>query len=137
MTNFAFEGEPRRGMFACFHCASDHPKSAGFVTRNGNVYAGYIAIDDGERDAVRIELTIGGFEDPEVKPVSFGCEILPDGQDLRARNYVQPGRLLGEHGAGRLVTEEDAQRHPLMDSFWELVDWIEANDPLVSEVLAG
>jgi hypothetical protein len=119
----------------CAHCGTPQTRVTGFVLRDGDAYAAYLAScyhHDGHEvwiDATFSPTWNDGIDDR----YTFGCRVGPiDGGDVAA-TMVDGASVRDDSPIyGRKLSREDGLAHPQRDEFWALVDYILVNDPDVA-----
>jgi hypothetical protein len=119
----------------CAHCGTPQTRVTGFVLRDGDAYAIYLAScyhHDGHE--VWIDAIFSPTWEEEVHDrYSFGCRVGSiDGGDVAASMVDAAGIWDDSPMYGRKLSREDGLAHPQRDEFWALVDHILVNDPDVA-----
>jgi len=133
---FTFDGDPERRHRLCDVCREEHETDTGFVLRDGDAYAVYWASWYPHENEAWLDVVVGSWEEPKYRDnVTFGCRIgYIEGQDAPACSLVEGGKVLGDAAIfGQKLTRDEALAHPWLDRFWELVDWLIGNDPILHE----
>ena len=125
----------------CDHCGEPMTRVTGFVHAGGDAHAIYFAScyhHDGH------EVWIDGvfsptWDDDEDDHVTFGCRVgAVDGQGEPAASLVSAAAAWRDSRTfGRKLSRDEALVHPLVGQFWELVDHVLINDPVVAAHLYG
>ena len=134
--SFSFDGDPTVKHRECPDCGQRHEGVTGFVLRDGSAHAVYYADWYPHTEEAYVDVTLGPWIEPEYPDqVTFGCRIgQVDGQEEPAASLVQGGALRSDHPMfGAKLDREDALKHPRRVEFWELVDWLIVNDPILHE----
>ena len=131
---FEFDGEVTTRHRRCDVCGEVHDLDSGFVTRDGDRYAVFFAAWYPHEGEAWVDVTLGSWQAPEYPDqVTFGCRIghVP-GQAEPACSLTQGGAALGDEPIfGRRLDRDAALTDPRLSAFWELVDWLIVNDPLL------
>jgi len=135
----SLDGDREVDHLVCPGCGREYDRILGFLLRDGMARAIYRAALHGHDDPARETWIDVPFDDdwgdPEqTKRVSLACRIgVFDGQVEPAAALVTAGLAYPQPGTfGRRLTRDDALRSPLLEEFWEVVDWVLTNDPDVA-----
>jgi hypothetical protein len=109
----------------------------GFLLREGSAYAVYYASTSGhpETPQVCFDVVFGTWGESSANDhVTFSCQHRPEGAmavDAPAA-LSQASKIMGVQ-----LTREKALRHPLINEFWDAVDFICLHDPALGNELIG
>lgn len=133
---FSFDGEPDVRMVRCGDCGQQHEAVTGFVLCEGFAHAVYWADWYPHQNEAYVDLILGSWEEPEYEDhVTFGCRIgrVP-GQDGPQCSLVPAAQQRDEAPVfGTKLTREAALAHPWLGEFWDCIDWLTLNDPVLHE----
>jgi hypothetical protein len=136
---FALDGDRDVSHHVCPGCGREYDRVLGFLLPDGNARAVYRAALHGHDDPQRetwIEVTFDDdWSDPDqTHRVSLACRVgLFDGEIRPAAALVTAGVAYPEPGTfGRRLTRVEALASPLLEEFWEVVDWVLTHDPDVA-----
>jgi hypothetical protein len=115
----------------CERCGRSYDHINGLVHEDGDAHSIYFAACHGhpEHDAW-IDVVLGTWGDNDVQDhVTFSCE-------LRSEGAAAVDATVAVEGAsdlfGRKLTRDEALGHPLVETFWQVVDLIAVQDPAVA-----
>lgn len=115
----------------CQQCGRSYENINGFVYEDGAAHSIYFAACHGhpEHDAW-IDVVLGTWGENDVHDhVTFSCELRSDGAAaVDATVSVEGVSDL----FGRKLTRDEALTHPLVETFWSVVDLIAVEDPAVA-----
>lgn len=127
----------------CGCCQAAVERTWNFVRRDDIAHAVYFATCYHHRDQPHetwIDVIFGSWgTDSFDDHVTFGCRVGP------VSNSPEPAATLVQacqDGSGReihgvLLSREDGLVHPRLQEFWDVVDFVLANDPTVNAHLYG
>ncbi len=135
--------ERQTRQYACGCCDAPIERSWNFVHRDGNAHAVYFANSYHHRDHPHetwIDVILGTWGTGSTEDhVTFGCRVGPvEGSPQPAATLVQAcmdGSGSDIHGVQ--LSREDGLTHPRLPEFWQVVDFVLANDPDVNRHLYG
>lgn len=137
------EIEPDRNVaeLTCDHCGEPFQRVTGFVYRDGDAHAVYVAScyhHDGHEAFIDVVFS-PTWEDGVDDHVTFGCRVGGlEGQHEPGASLVTGGAAFADKPFfGRKLRREDALSHPFVGQFWSVVDHILVNDPLVRDHVYG
>jgi hypothetical protein len=119
----------------CLDCGGEFPHVTGYVYDSDGPVAVYFGSCHGhEGRAAWLDVIVGtwGVDPPAQDHVTFSCEVRAIGAmaiDAPA-TLSRPSDLLGV-----VLTRVEALSHPLLATFWTVVDAVREQDPLVSNTL--
>jgi hypothetical protein len=134
VATFRFDGDPTIEHHRCDGCGSTHETSTGFVLLDDHAHAVYYADWDPHGAEAFIDVVMGTWQEPDYPDqVTFGCRIgLVAGQREPAASLVAAGSGRPEHPMfGVKLVRGAALDHPNLAVFWDTVDWLVVNDPLL------
>lgn len=132
----SFDGAPEAGLTGCHECNSQHEVSTGFVLRDGVTYAVYWASWYPHANEIYVDCIIGSWIEPDYADhVTFGCRIGAGPGSTRPQCTLTHGGATKAHSAlfGQKLERQDALGHPRLQDFWDCIDWLVVNDPLLCE----
>ncbi len=130
--------EQQEREFTCQCCNAAVQRVWNWVSHDGAPHAVYFANcyhHAGQPHEAWIDVILGTWGNDSVADhVTFGCRVGPAG------NSPEPAATLvqacldgsGERIHGTVLSCEQALSHPWLPAFWEIVDFVLANDPTVS-----
>lgn len=127
--------------FACPECGVPIQRVTGFIARDGDAFAVFYAScyhHNGHEawiDVIFSPTWAEGADDRE----TFGCRVGPiDGRPDPAASLVQGGAAFRDSAIfGRKLTRDEALQNARLPEFWDVVDHILVNDPLVRDHVYG
>nr|WP_300052465.1 hypothetical protein [uncultured Nocardioides sp.] len=137
----AIEANPKVTEHACDHCSQPFRRVQGYVYREGDAHAVYIAScyhHDGHE--VFIDAVFSPtWEDEADDHVTFGCRVGPiAGQSDPAATLVAGASAFTDRPFfGRKLSREEGLEHPLLGEYWALVDHVLVHDPVVRDHVYG
>lgn len=137
----AIEANPTVTEHACDHCSQPFQRVHGYVYRNGDAHAVYIAScyhHDGHEVFVDAVFS-PTWKDEADDHITFGCRVGPvAGQPDPGASLTSAATAFSDRPLfGRKLTREDALDHPLLGDFWALVDHVLVHDPVVRNHVYG
>lgn len=129
--------------YECACCAAPIERTWNFVRADGDMHAVYFANCYHHKDQAHetwIDVILGSWGDQTADDhVTFGCRVGP------VQSSPEPAATLvqacqdGSGGEihGVLLSREDGLVHPRLADFWDVVDFVLANDPTVNLHLYG
>ena len=135
---FSFDGDPTTHLRRCGDCEVEHEAVNGFVLRDGSAYAIYFADWYPHQQEAWIDVILGSFgEEHYPDNVTFGCrvgEVVNSNEP--AATVVEAATVRPESAIfGRKLDRGTALAHPRLSDFWEVVDWLIVNDPMLHREL--
>jgi hypothetical protein len=135
MANFAFD-ERHVAQETCEHCGAPSTRIKGFVLRNGDAYAIYLAScyhHDGHEVWIDVVFSPTWLDDADDR-YTFGCRVGPvEGQDEPAATMVDAAAVYDDTPTfGRKLRREEGLAHPQCDEFWALIDHLLVSDPQIA-----
>jgi hypothetical protein len=132
----AFDGRTVRTK-SCSSCGEDFEHVTGYLKDQDGAYAVYFAACHGHPGhEAQIDVVLGtwGTDQPANDHVTFSCRLRPEGAsaDDATLATTSDSRALGER-----LTRADALRHPKVDDFWTVIDFLAASDPTIKESVYG
>ena len=132
----SFDGEVKVSHTTCSECDQTHETSTGFVLRDDDAYAVYWVSWYPHHDEAWLDLILGSWQEPTYDDhVTFGCRIgAVDGEPSPECTLVAGGQTRSDHVMfGRKLTRDEALSHPRLKEFWDCVDWLVINDPVLHD----
>jgi hypothetical protein len=135
------EADPTVSDHTCDHCSQPFRRVQGYVHRDGDAHAVYIAScyhHDGHE--VFIDAVFSPtWEDDVDDHLTFGCRVGPvDGQSGPGATLVAGAAAFSDRPFfGHRLSREDGLQHPLLGEFWEVVDHVLVHDPVVRDHVYG
>jgi hypothetical protein len=127
--------------YMCPCCQAPIQRTSNVVNRDGTMAALYFASSYHHRDQPHetwIDAILGTWDGDDVSDhVTFGCRVGPiEGQEEPAATLVE-ACLDGSGGPvhGQLLSREAGLAHPRLAEFWQVVDFVLAEDPVVNRHL--
>lgn len=127
--------------FDCPDCGEPSRRVWGFILRDGDAHAIFFAScyhhggDEAWIDVILSPTWADDVDDHE----TFGCRVGPiEGQEEPGASLVTGGAEAPDSELfGHKLTRDEALEHPRLDDFWEVIDHILAEDPLVRQHIYG
>ncbi len=119
---------------SCAQCDSEHILVTAFLLRDRSPYARCYATTCGHSGIplVTMDVTFGNWTDgSDSDHVTFSCRYRPEG----AMAVNAPATGLQTRVMGKQLTRKEALRHPRIDDFWEVADFVCLHDPEVGNEL--
>lgn len=129
--------EPSHATCEC--CGAPSTRLTRFVTRNGDAFAIYRAVLTHGPRHPRAEMIVGlGDWDEAALPedrVAFIFQLWSDDREYKV-GIVGPDQTVWPQGSlGRLLTREEALRHPWLQDVFDLSDHIVVHDRILADYL--
>lgn len=135
---FSHDEVPSVRTVTCSTCGSEEQHISGFVDRGGSAYAVYFAAcdtHDGDREAW-LDVVLGTWGvDTSHDHTTFSCRV------GRGDAYPEPYCTLVDGPVavddtdaatlGSILSREGALQHPWLPAFWEVVDFILLDNPVL------
>jgi hypothetical protein len=129
-------GERHVSSETCDTCGVAYDLVRGFVYRDGDAYAVYVAACHGhsEHEAF-LDVVLGTWGDDDVNDrVTFSARVRHEG----ATAIDAPAAAAGESDVfGTKLTRDEALAHPKLSELWDVVDHVVVEDPGVAAVVYG
>lgn len=129
--------------YECACCGEPVERTWNFVSRGDEVHAVYYANSYHHTDQPHetwIDVILGTWSENIVDDhVTFGCRVGPVQGSPHPAATLVPACQDGSGGQihGTLLSREDGLAHPRVQEFWDVVDFVLANDPTVHGHLYG
>lgn len=133
---FSFDGDPRTHHRRCDQCGEEHDATNGLVLRDGAACAAYWTAWYPHENEAWIDVAFGSFQAPDYADnVTFGCRVgHVEGQAEPACSLVAAAQPAADDAIfGHKLSRDEALAHPLLNEFWEVVDWLIEHDPLLNK----
>jgi hypothetical protein len=135
--------ERQTRQYECGCCNAPIERAWNFIHHDGDAYAVHFANSYHHRDQPHetwIDVILGTWGTGSAEDhVTFGCRVGPvEGSPQPAATLVQActdGSGGEVHGVR--LSREDGLTHPHLPEFWQVVDFVLANDPAVHRHLYG
>jgi hypothetical protein len=120
----------------CEHCGTPSTRIKGFVLRDGDAYAIYVAScyhHDGHEVWIDVVFSLTWLDDADDR-YTFGCRVgAVEGQDEPAATMVDAAAVYDDTPTfGRKLTRDEGLAHPRCDEFWALIDHLLVSDPQIA-----
>lgn len=133
---YSFDGESKQSSRTCPDCNQTHESVTGFVLDDGAAHAVYYADWYPHSNEAFVDVILGSWDRPGYEDnVTFGCRLGeiaghpgPQASVVTGGEQRPDKAILGEK-----LRREDALQHPKLGEFWDIVDWLILNDPLLHE----
>lgn len=117
----------------CADCGVPQTRITGLVLRDGDAYAVYFAscYHHGGHEVWIDAIFSPSWADDVDDHYTFGCRVGPiEGHDEPAASMVDAASIHSDSTLfGRKLSREEGLAHPQVAEFWNLVDFLLANDP--------
>ncbi|MEU3645610.1 hypothetical protein AB0E59_19670 [Lentzea sp. NPDC034063] len=136
-------GERQARQYECGCCNAPIERVWNFVHRDGKAHAVYFANSYHHQDQPHetwIDVILGTWGADVVDDhVTFGCRVGPVVDSPAPAATLVQACMDGSTGPvhGTVLSREDGLAHPRLPEFWEVVDFVLANDPTVNSHLYG
>jgi len=133
MPTLSFDAERTVESKLCDACGSGYVLAKGFIYDDDEPHAVYFAAlhNHGSPEAW-IDVILGTFGTEDFSDhVTFGCRVGDvEGQSEPAATLVPAAQPYSASALfGRKLSREDALPHPMLASFWRVVDFVLVEDP--------
>jgi hypothetical protein len=134
---FSFDGRPEQHSGNCPECDQLWEKSIGFVLFDEAATAVYTAEShhSTEHSYVICEVILDDWTEGSRDRVVFAAQfVAPDNDQPWGWGLISPVVYAGLD-LGRTLGRDLALQHPLVPAFWQVIDWLTENDPLLHRVV--
>lgn len=115
----------------CDECGRTYDLINGLIYEDGDAHAIYFAACHGHPDHdAWIDVVLGTWGDDDARDhMTFSCELRREGATAVDATVAVEGV---SELFGRKLTRDEALAHPLLQSFWTVVDLVAVEDPAVA-----
>lgn len=131
-----FDGAPETKPAICGECAELHESTTGYVLADGSAYAVYRVAWYPHHHEAYVDVIIGSWIEPDYADhATFGCRVGPiEGTVGPQCSLVTGGEIRPDHVMfGTKLDSDSALAHPRIQDFWDCIDWLFLNDPILHE----
>ncbi|GAB3845648.1 hypothetical protein ACFPIJ_38510 [Dactylosporangium cerinum] len=140
--DLTFSGERQVRQFPCQCCESTVDRTWSRLNRDGVARAVFYAscYHHAEGGEVYFDIVIGTWDTEDLSDhVTFGCRWgAIEGHDQPMCSLTTGGEVLGDNPLfGTKLDRPAALQSPLLPEFWDMVDFLLLNDPVVAPFVNG